>query len=60
MWSLHQYLIINITADVLTANMGPAGATERDLTRDAHHESVCLPLLYVMCVNVCVLFLSVL
>lgn len=25
MWSLHQYLIINITAGVLTVNMGPAG-----------------------------------
>lgn len=25
MWSLHQYLIINITAGVLTACMGPAG-----------------------------------
>ena len=25
MWSLHQYLIINITAGLLTANTGPAG-----------------------------------
>lgn len=25
MWSLHQYLIINITSGVLTVSMGPAG-----------------------------------